>query len=162
MQRGVADSLRPDGPAKILGFTPELVDKSLAQVGSSWYASDDRGGGRLPEELDATETCTEGAVSQVMVNRYERSADARRRCLEKHGHRCAACGFDFEAMYGAIGRGYIHVHHVVPLAEIGGEYELSPETDLVPICPNCHAMIHSTRPSLTVEQLREHLNSGGS
>lgn len=157
MQRGVADPDSPGGPAKILGFTPELVDKTLIRIGQSWYASDDGVSGRIPEEVDSAETVTEGAVSEVRVNRYERSAEGRRRCLAKHGHTCSVCGFDFEAAYGPLGRGYIHVHHVVPLAEVGGEYELNPETDLVPICPNCHAMIHSTRPALTIVQLREHL-----
>lgn len=92
-----------------------------------------------------------------MVNRYERSADARARCLAHHGYKCSVCSFDFAAIYGAIGKGYIHVHHVVPIADIGKEYEINPITDLVPVCPNCHAMIHITQPALTVEQLQKHL-----
>jgi 5-methylcytosine-specific restriction enzyme A len=157
MKRGAADPQSPGGPAKILGFTPKLIDKSLVRVGQSWYASEDGVSGRMPEEIDSAETVMEGAVSQVRVNRFERSAEGRRRCLAKNGHLCTVCDFDFERAYGPIGRGYIHVHHTVPLSEIGGEYELSPETDLVPVCPNCHAMIHSTRPAMTVEQLRKHL-----
>lgn len=161
MERGSADPARPDGPAKIRGFTPELVDKKLVRVGPAWYASDEGFSGRLPEELGGDETVVEGAVSQVMVNRFERSADARRRCVEARGCLCTVCGFDFEAVYGPIGRGYIHVHHIVPLSEMGGEYELHPETDLVPICPNCHAMLHSTQPAMRLEQLREHLDELG-
>lgn len=157
MQKGAADPGQSDGPSKILGFTPQLVDKSLVRVGESWYASDDGASGRIPEEVDLSDKVTEGAVIQVRVNRFERNADARRRCLLKHGHTCAVCAFDFENMYGPLGRGYIHVHHIIPLSEMGGEYQISPETDLVPICPNCHAMIHSTRPALGVDQLREHL-----
>jgi 5-methylcytosine-specific restriction protein A len=65
----------------------------------------------------------------------------------------------FEKVYGAIGKKYIHVHHVIPLSEIRKEYALDPVKDLVPVCPNCHAIIHRTQPPLTVKQLKEHLES---
>lgn len=69
----------------------------------------------------------------------------------------AVCSFDFEKFYGSIGKNYIHVHHVVPLSEIKKEYKLDPIKELIPVCPNCHAIIHRTQPALTVEQLRNHL-----
>lgn len=129
----------------------------LIRVGNCWYASD--GGARIqfPEELDPSEVLKEGAVRTVSVNRYERSAEARSKCLAHHGLKCSVCSFDFENIYGSLGKGYIHVHHIVPLAGIGREYEVNPILDLVPICPNCHAMVHSTRPALTIEQLKRHL-----
>ncbi|HEX9840255.1 MAG TPA: HNH endonuclease [Anaerolineales bacterium] len=55
-------------------------------------------------------------------------------------------------------KGIIHVHHLIPLSEIKGTYDLDPIKDLVPVCPNCHAIIHSTQPPLTIEQLKEHLS----
>ncbi|MCG2622921.1 HNH endonuclease [Arthrobacter sp. I2-34] len=85
------------------------------------------------------------AVTRVLANRYERDVRARRDCLEHHGLSCAACGFNFEAVYGEIGHEFIHVHHLVPVALLGPGYELDPLTDLVPLCANCHAMVH-TRP----------------
>ena len=60
----------------------------------------------------------------------------------------------FEKTYGELGEGYIHVHHIKPLSEIEGAYEVDPVADLIPVCPNCHAMIHK-RPHPTVEQLRQ-------
>ena len=144
-------------PAKIKGFTPELTNKSLKRVGSSWYASDDILGNLLPEEVDTPEQYLEGASRTVSVNSYERNSDARKKCIEHYGYKCAICSFDFEAFYGAIGKNYIHVHHMTPLAEIRKEYVLNPIEDLIPVCPNCHAIIHRTRPALTVEQLRQHL-----
>jgi 5-methylcytosine-specific restriction protein A len=45
------------------------------------------------------------------------------------------------------------VHHLRPLAEIGAEYVLDPEVDLRPVCPNCHAMLHRTRPPMSIEAL---------
>lgn len=58
-------------------------------------------------------------------------------------------------VYGEIGRGFIHVHHKVPLSSIGKEYELDPIKDLVPVCPNCHAMLHRKEPPYDVNDLKE-------
>ena len=145
------------GPAKIDGFVPELTEKTMKRVGNNWYASDDALNSLLTEEIEAPEKYSEGASKTVTVNTYERDSHARTKCLEHHGFKCAVCSFDFEAVYGEIGRNFIHVHHVIPLAEIGMVYDLSPITDLIPVCPNCHAIIHRTRPALTVKQLKEHL-----
>jgi 5-methylcytosine-specific restriction protein A len=147
------------GRAKIEGFVPELTSKSLKRVGGSWYASDDVMSNHLPEEIDNPEQYTEGASKVVSINAYERNSDARAKCIKYHGYKCAACSFDFEGIYGAIGKNYIHVHHIVPLSEIKKEYKLDPVKDLVPVCPNCHAIIHRTQPVLTVTQLKLYLES---
>jgi 5-methylcytosine-specific restriction protein A len=60
-------------------------------------------------------------------------------------------------MYGEIGKGFIHVHHLKPVSEINGEYEVDPIEHLVPVCPNCHAMLHSQHPPLTIEELKKQL-----
>ncbi len=57
--------------------------------------------------------------------------------------------------YGQIGEGFIHVHHLKPLSEIGQEYEVDPIEDLRPVCPNCHAMLHRKKPPYTIEQLKD-------
>ena len=142
-------------PAKIKGFTPELTDKELIRIDNSWYASGQIHGTRLPEEIDAKEVFKEGALKTVTVNLYERSAAARLKCLAHYGYKCAVCSFDFENKYGEIGKNYIQVHHIIPISEIGKEYEINPISDLIPVCPNCHAMIHITRPALSIKQLRE-------
>ncbi len=145
------------GPARIKGFVPKLEPGSLIRVGGCWYASGDVSVSVMPEELDG-EVFVEGAAKMVNVNAYERNVAARAKCVEHHGYACAVCSFDFESTYGDLGKRYIHVHHVVPLAEMGGEYVVDPVKDLVPVCPNCHAMIHATRPCLSVEQLRGHID----
>lgn len=108
-----------------------------------------------PGEVATPSQFVEGATRQVSVNRYERNQYARQRCIEHYGCRCSVCGFDFEAAYGELGSGFIHVHHLKALAEIGREYEIDPISDLRPICPNCHAMIHRRQEMMTIEQLRE-------
>lgn len=66
------------------------------------------------------------------------------------------CGMDGDALIEdcEAAFGVIHVHHITPLSEIGERYKLDPVKDLRPVCPNCHAMIHRQKPSLTIEELK--------
>ena len=63
-------------------------------------------------------------------------------------------GFNFIEKYGEIGRDYIHVHHLVPIKEIGEQYEVDPIKDLRPVCPNCHAIIHRREPPFTIKEVQ--------
>lgn len=110
---------------------------------------------KIPWEEELDGSVVEGAKKTVIVNAYERDPDARARCIRHWGEKCCVCDFDFASTYGEIGDGYIHVHHLSPLSEIGGEYELNPEKDLRPVCPNCHAMLHRVRPALSIEALKQ-------
>lgn len=84
----------------------------------------------------------EGSETEIKLTRYERDDNARKKCLEYYGYTCRICGFNFEQTYGEMGKGYIHVHHIIPISEIGHEYVIDPINDLIPVCPNCHAMLH--------------------
>jgi len=97
----------------------------------------------------------EGTKAQITVNCYERDPQARSRCIEQRGTSCVVCGFNFEHEFGEIGEGFIHVHHTIPLSERGHEYEVDPYRDLVPVCPNCHAMLHRKSPPYTIAELRQ-------
>src|SRR5262249_13467025 len=148
------------GTAKIEGFTPELTKKTLTRVGKSWYAANLGVSGSLPlaEELSIPEKYSEGARFSVTINAYERNPKARAACIAHHGCTCTVCGLDFATVYGTIGDGFIHVHHVIPVGKLGEEYKIDPITDLIPVCPNCHAMIHRTEPPLMVKQLRDQIH----
>lgn len=112
--------------------------------------------------LPAPGTYPEEALSRVEANRYERNPEARRACLAHHGTACAACGFSFEITYGEIGKDFIHVHHIVPVSQLGADYVLDPVTDLVPLCANCHAMAHhGVSIPRTVAELRRIISSAG-
>ncbi len=89
------------------------------------------------------------------MNVYERSAKARQACIARYGVDCFICGFNFNSVYGDAGDGFIHVHHLKPLSEVGEKYELDPVEDLRPVCPNCHAMIHRRIPAYTIEEMKE-------
>lgn len=108
----------------------------------------------IPEEIVNSDRYIEGAAKSIVVNKYERNAKAREKCLEAHGYKCNACDTNLEDIYGEIAKDFIHVHHIVPLSDIKEEYKLNPVEDLIPICPNCHSIIHRYKPILTVEELR--------
>jgi 5-methylcytosine-specific restriction protein A len=100
----------------------------------------------------------EGAVSQVLVNRYERDPRNRKAAIALHGKICMACGFNFQEIYGEIGDDYIVVHHLTPVSAMGEDYIVDPEKDLVTICANCHAMVHRRNPPLTIDELKRLLD----
>lgn len=108
----------------------------------------------IPEELTNTEKVFEGAKKTITVNVYERDPRARQACISYWGHSCVICGFDFFAVYGQLGDGFIHVHHLTPIASIGTQYELDPVADLRPVCPNCHAMLHRTVPTKEIDEIK--------
>ena len=109
------------------------------------------------EIIEDNEVYYEGSVTTVKVNKYERNPEARRKCIEIHGCQCKICGFDFEKTYGEAGKGLIHVHHVVPISSIKEEYQIDYEKDLIPVCPNCHAMIHRKKDPYTCEEIKKML-----
>lgn len=86
---------------------------------------------------------------------YESNPAARAKCLAHHGHSCTVCLFDFGNIDGEIGEGVIHVHHLKVVSNVGKEYEIDAIEDLRPVCPNCHAMLHTSRPALKIEALRQ-------
>jgi 5-methylcytosine-specific restriction protein A len=97
----------------------------------------------------------EGGAIKVWVNKYERDRGARRECIKHFGAICQVCELDFITRYGKIGAGFIHVHHIVPIASINAQYLVDPVNDLVPVCPNCHCMLHKRIPAYTVAELKE-------
>ena len=97
----------------------------------------------------------EGKKMDVTLTRYERNPINRVLCLAEFGCKCQICGMDFEKIYGPIGRGFIHVHHIVPVSKMGEGYIVNPIKDLIPVCPNCHAMLHRQNPPITPEELKQ-------
>jgi predicted HNH restriction endonuclease len=111
----------------------------------------------FPEEVSQDMRFPEGSVKKITVNAYERNQTARKLCIKYQGSICKVCNFDFERAYGALGKGFIHVHHIYDLSKAPRNYQVDPAKDLVPVCPNCHAMLHSERPAISVETLKKSL-----
>lgn len=144
----------PQGP------TPEMRFAKASALGSSVYmvsflapgqiASD----GEYLDEQEEVAARSEGAARQTTTTVYERDPANRLEAIRIHGEKCVVCGFDFGAVYGPWGSGYIEVHHLTPLAERNGEHKVDPRTDLVPVCSNCHRMFHRKKGKvLEVEEL---------
>lgn len=76
-----------------------------------------------------------------------RNKELREACIDYyktlHGGRivCECCGFDFSRAYD-IADEYIEIHHRFPFSQTEGEHEVDARHDLVPLCANCHRMIH--------------------
>lgn len=100
----------------------------------------------------------EGVKKEIIVNKFERDPRARNERLKNHDYSCEVCGFNFKKIYGTLGVKFIHVHHLIPLNEIGEEYEINPQTDLLPVCPNCHAMLHRMADPSDIQTLKNIIN----
>ncbi|HHR1401672.1 TPA: HNH endonuclease [Klebsiella oxytoca] len=153
----------PENPdvAAIKDFERRLDKRWLRMEGDVWYA--DVTGHTYPDELTVPEEYMEGARKVITVNAYERDPAARRACIEYHGAVCQCCGFDFEKTWAEHGKGFIHVHHIRPLRTLGPDYQIDPVNELVPLCPNCHAMIHRGNEAkpLSVKELRAMMRPAG-
>jgi 5-methylcytosine-specific restriction enzyme A len=97
----------------------------------------------------------EGAAYSMITQKYERSRYNRAICLKYYGFNCRGCGDALEEKYGPIGHGVIHVHHITPVSLMGGGYKLNPIKDLIPLCPNCHNIVHRKTPPLSIDELRQ-------
>ncbi len=108
----------------------------------------------LPEEISKPAQLHEGAKKQIIVNSYERNQEAVRRCIAHYGPVCQICDLRMEDRYGIDAKGLIHVHHIKPMKSITEEYEVDPISDLRPVCPNCHAVIHRSDPPFEMNYVK--------
>ena len=107
-----------------------------------------------PDEVSDSESFIEGSTRSIVVNAYERNAAARGACIAIYGTECTICGFDFGKSYGPDAQGYIHVHHLKPLSTLRKTYKINPKTDLRPVCPNCHAVLHLGSSVRSIEEVK--------
>lgn len=144
------------------GFDATKKEPKFIRVGRGVYrhaAGSNQKDSLAVEEVESPEGLIEGATKVISVNAYERNALARKLCIAHHGYSCVCCGFDFEKTYGELGKSFIHVHHVRRLADLNGAYVVDPIVDLLPLCANCHAMVHRVSPPLSIEELKATLRS---
>lgn len=111
------------------------------------------GGNDIPP-ADNQQGFPEGAVTTLTVNKYERDRRNRAAAIAIHGISCMGCGMSFSERYGEIALGFIEVHHIVPVSKMSPGYIVDPARDLVPLCSNCHSVVHRVDPPLSIETLR--------
>lgn len=100
----------------------------------------------------------EGALKTVRTNRYERDRRNRAVAIAIHGTACKGCGLEMGTRYGSVAAGFVEIHHITPVSQLGAGYVIDPVRDLVPLCPNCHAVVHRRDPPLTVSEVELLLN----
>lgn len=161
-RRGAVDQQTMRGVRELTPASAALLDTLLPPLEPILLDARRTELAQLRESFAPYTTYQEGAPHQVTINAYERSVGARAACIAHWGLTCVACGFNFEEFYGEVGSGYIHVHHLKPLAARRGEYVLDPVNDLVPVCPNCHAMIHRAEGEpYAIEEIRDMIRAVG-
>ena len=134
-----------------------LQRKFLVEVGRNWYAVEAPIPPANSFEPLIGPVFEEGEQSTRLSRYVERNAAARQRCLEIHGYQCQVCEKSMSDLYGEKGKGVIDVHHLQELAQRDGRHIVDPEKDLIPVCPNCHRMIHTTQPALNPQAVRDML-----
>lgn len=101
---------------------------------------------------------TEGAILQERDRDiHKRNPKLRQLCIEAYGneYKCIVCGMNFVECYGEIGKEFIEVHHLYPISETNGEHEVDPATEMIPLCSNCHSMIHRLKDPSDWAKLKE-------
>lgn len=61
----------------------------------------------------------------------------------KYNNHSISHGLQQAMTYGPEFKNLIQVHHIVPIHTIGADYRVDPGKDLIPVCPNCHMILHS-------------------
>lgn len=104
----------------------------------------------------AFESIEEGNALRRYTTVYERNPRLRKQAILIHGTSCKACGFNFKKFYGEYAEGFIHIHHIRPVSEINGSVLVDPEKDLIPLCANCHSVVHRRKDTvLSLEKIRK-------
>ena len=81
----------------------------------------------------------------------KRGEEKKRDVLRRTGRlEREVCAFDFEAIYGELGRGFAECHHKLPLSQGSRTTYLR---DLAIVCANCHPMLNKGD-FMSVEDLR--------
>ena len=102
----------------------------------------------------------DGFTYEVIVNIYERNPANRKACLDFYRQKnngiikCEICGFNFGNKYGNNFSTTIEIHHIEQLS-LTGKRRIDPILDLIPVCSNCHTILHSLTPPLSIKKVIE-------
>lgn len=127
---------------KILGVALPLEPEEV--VDDSYFMDEAEAYLAAPEGAEILRAHLKRERSRKLIQRFKK---------QLREFRCSICNFDFEQVYGDLGRGFIEAHHVIPISEMksGDQTRIQ---DLVPVCSNCHRMLHRKYPALDARDLR--------
>lgn len=109
--------------------------------------------------LNATKTSEEKEALEGELFNNESTFRSRNQALINakkinSDYRCEICGFSFQEKYGSMGKEYIIAHHIKALSSRPTS-SITKQKDIVLVCANCHAMIHTKNPPVLPQKLRE-------
>lgn len=111
------------------------------------------------EENEQTNEYKEGERKTREYSYFKRNPKLAISAKKNYGYICQACGFDFQSVYGDIGKEYIECHHLDPLSERADTF-ISTLKDVCVLCANCHRMIHKKKPAMSLNELKSTINIG--
>ena len=94
---------------------------------------------------------------------WHRRAEGRNTAIAKRakqiqGSCCQVCLRDFPEEHGKLGKACTEAHHLTPFSEMDSRpRQLDPAKDFAIVCSNCHRMLHSETPPLSVAALADRL-----
>lgn len=106
------------------------------------------------------EIISEGASKIITTKAYERSDRLRKAAIEHFSKNgiitCDCCGFEFKTFYGeTFGKSCIEIHHLKPIFQYASMSIVqtidNALKNLLPVCPNCHRVIHKN--SITADKI---------
>jgi 5-methylcytosine-specific restriction protein A len=125
----------------------------------------------LTESIDATLEL-ESPTTDVQPSRTEarrmgrhlraegRNRAAARDAKKLHGYWCDVCEVNFTEQFGEPGSGCIDAHHLVPFSDLDERPRDIAPGDFAIVCSNCHRLIHSETPPLSVPETRSRFGFG--
>lgn len=127
--------------------------------------------GRKAQVFDENTPINEGKRKKAEVQVIERSNKLRDEAIKyytKDGKiTCCVCHFCFTDFYGPeVGKGYIEIHHLKPVFKYEDEemeqFIKDAIRNVVPVCSNCHRMIHSKRKDpLEIDEIKKRVRLNG-
>ena len=96
----------------------------------------------------------EGLQKEFNLLNRKRNRTAREKCIQNSKGKCCVCGFDFSKTYGSLGKGFLEVHHKVPISQYKNVHSIT-LNDLCAVCSNCHRMLHRTKDPMNVDELKK-------
>ena len=110
----------------------------------------------------------EGYTKVSQVNVRKRSRKLVELAKQHYSHEgkiyCSACNFNFELFYGDAGRGFIEIHHLRPIYTYDENEQHALEdaiANVVPVCSNCHRIIHRNTTLIDIPSIQELISANG-